>query len=262
MAFSRLELPTSDLIGGDLPLIYIDNHLLCLYKPAGMLVQGDKSGDVCLLDLGKEWLKERFNKAGRTFLGLVHRLDRPVAGVVVFARTSKAARRLSNQFRNRTVVKEYLGIVRGNPKYDEMSLTNHLEQRGRDCVRIVPHRTAFSKEAQLTYRVLDKKDGKALLHIILKTGRKHQIRAQLAHLGHPIVGDTRYGDITALSYGQLALIGWRITIEHPTRREPLTLQSPIPKGWPWLSRGLQSQGPLWNWMEIWKRFLNNYGQVD
>jgi 23S rRNA pseudouridine1911/1915/1917 synthase len=135
------------------PVIYEDNHLLAIYKPSGLLVQGDRTGDVSLLDLGKRWLKERYHKPGRVFLAMVHRLDRPVAGVVLFARTSKAAGRLSTQFRERTVEKEYLAVVSGVVSGDSDRLIHHIERRARKSL-VVSEAHGKSQEARLRYTVL------------------------------------------------------------------------------------------------------------
>ena len=190
------------------PVIYEDNHLLAVYKPSGLLVQGDRTGDVCLLDLGKRWLKARYHKPGKVFLAMVHRLDRPVAGVVLFARTSKAAGRLSRQFRERSVDKHYLAVVGGSVSGDADRLIDHIERRDR-LSRVVPTPTDCSQEARLRYTVLGRDSGKSLLKVSLETGRRHQIRIQLAHMGHPILGDLRYGAETPLPDRQIALLAHR-----------------------------------------------------
>jgi 23S rRNA pseudouridine1911/1915/1917 synthase len=227
------------------PVIYEDNHLLALYKPAGLLVQGDESGEVCLLDLAKAWSKERHQKPGRVFLGLVHRLDRPVAGALVFARTSKAAARLSHQIRNRQMHKVYLAVVAGRLPSVDGQLTHHIE-RGERTSRIVSAETPLGREARLGYRVREAAGGRSLVEIELLTGRKHQIRLQLAHIGCPILGDVRYGAPSSLPDRQIALFARQIVLEHPTRREQLSLAAPLPVGWPW--PGVETDdSPLWNW---------------
>jgi len=229
------------------PVIFEDNHLLALYKPAGLLVQGDESGEVCLLDLAKAWIKERHQKPGRVFLGLVHRLDRPVAGIMVFARTSKAAGRLSHQIRTRQMHKVYLAVVEGRLPSAEGQLAHHIE-RGERASRIVSAATPLSREARLGYRVREAAAGRSLVEIELQTGRKHQIRLQLAHLGCPIVGDVRYGALSPLPARQIALFARQIVLEHPTRREPVSLDAPLPVGWPW--PGVETdESPLWNWSD-------------
>ena len=229
------------------PVIYEDNHLLAVYKPSGLLVQGDRTGDVCLLDLGKRWLKARYHKPGKVFLGLVHRLDRPVAGVVLFARTSKAAGRLSKQFRERTVQKHYLAVVGGSVSGDADRLIDHIERRDR-LSRVVPTPTDRSQEARLHYTVLGRDSGKSLLMISLETGRRHQIRIQLAHMGHPLIGDLRYGAETPLPDRQIALLAHSLSVDHPTRDDRIILTSPIPLQWPWPDDKLSdSQHAPWDW---------------
>ena len=188
------------------PLLYEDNHLLALYKPAGLLVQGDRTGEPSLLNLAKLWLKERYRKPGLVYLGLVHRLDRPVAGVCLFCRTSKAAARLSDQFRRGTVRKEYLAVVLGKPKPEEGRLVHHLERLPERSSRVVPALSPRSQEARLSYKVLDSTGGTSLVAIELETGRHHQIRLQMAHVGHPLLGDLRYGALAPLPQKQIALL--------------------------------------------------------
>lgn len=229
------------------PVIYEDNHLLAVYKPSGLLVQGDRTGDVCLLDLAKRWLKTHYRKPGRVFLGLVHRLDRPVAGVVLFARTSKAAGRLSKQFRERTVQKHYLAVVSGTVAGDSEQLIHHIERRER-WSRVVSRPTRESQEARLRYTVLGRDDDKSLLRVYLETGRRHQIRIQLAHMGHPLIGDLRYGAETPLPGRQIALLAHSLSVDHPTRDDRIILTSPIPLQWPWPDDKLSdSQHAPWDW---------------
>jgi 23S rRNA pseudouridine1911/1915/1917 synthase len=229
------------------PLLFADNHLLVVYKPAGLLSQGDETGAANLLDLSKAWIKRRYHKPGQVFLGLVHRLDRPVAGVMVFARTSKAASRLSEQIRERRFGKVYLAVVEGRPPSAEGRLTHHLERRERSQ-RVVSEPTATSRDARLAYRMLESAGERSLVEIELQTGRKHQIRLQLAHTGCPIVGDVRYGASSPLPSRPIALFARRIHLEHPTRREPLSFEMPLPIGWPW--PGAETgDSPLWNWRE-------------
>ncbi len=223
--------------------------MLALYKPAGLLVQGDRSGDLSLLDLGKRWLKQRYHKPGQVFLGLVHRLDRPVAGVVVFARTSKAARRLSDQFRSGQVIKRYLAVVQGKPPYTSGQLQNHLERRLR-ASRVVIEPTATSREARLKFEVLGHGKDCSLLQVEPETGRRHQIRLQLAHFGHPILGDIRYGASAPLACKQIALLAYELGIIHPTRGDRLTLRSPIPRDWPWPALADVPAACPWCWQDL------------
>jgi len=228
------------------PVFHEDNHLLVLYKPAGLLAQGNETGAANLLDLAKVWIKQRHHKPGRVFLGLVQRLDRPVAGVMLFARTSKAAARLSAQLRTRQTRKIYLAVVEGQLPSERGKLTNHIERHDR-LSRIAPQPTCSSREARLSYRMLGSVEDRCLVEVELETGRKHQIRLQLAHIGCPIVGDVRYGARTALSGRQIALLAREITLEHPTRREMLSFACPLPSGWPWTEAAIRANAPLWNW---------------
>ncbi len=228
------------------PVFHADNHLLVVYKPAGLLVQGDDSGDVCLLDLARGWVKQRYQKPGNVFLGLVHRLDRPVAGVMMFARTSKAAARLSAALRSRDTRKCYWAVLEGRPPAPAGVLADHIEREGRTS-RIVLGRTSNSREARLSYRVLATDSGRSLVAVELETGRRHQIRLQFAHCGCPIVGDVRYGAFAPMPARQIALFSKELSVAHPTRKETLTFISPLPIGWPWPGIAHDACAPLWNW---------------
>ncbi len=232
------------------PLLYVDNHLLVLYKPAGLLVQGDQTGEVSLLDLGKLWIKEEYGKPGKVFLALVHRLDRPVAGVTLFCRTSKAANRVSRQFRENTMAKTYLAVVEGIPGERSGRLVNHLERLEGRSSRVVDVPTAMSQEARLRYRVLESQACRSLVEVRLETGKHHQIRLQLAHIGCPIVGDLRYGASSPLPQKQVALFAREVTLTHPTIREKITIQCPLPQGWPWPAREVDPRSPPWNWVDF------------
>lgn len=231
------------------PLLYLDNHLLALYKPAGLLVQGDRTEESSLLELGKLWLKHHYQKPGRVFLGLVHRLDRPVAGAVVFARTSKAAARLSEQFRRGSVIKRYLAVVEGKIERKAAQLVNFLEREQMNS-KIVPHASPHSRTAKLSYRLLDATHSHSLLEIELETGRRHQIRVQLAYIGHPVVGDVRYGAAAALPERQIALFAKQLIVKHPTRIEEVAVNCGLPIGWPWTAADTMEQPPLWNWEDL------------
>lgn len=234
----------------DWPILYLDNHLLALYKPAGLLVQSDETGDVSLLELGKAWIKHHFDKPGQVFLGMVHRLDRPVAGVILFARTSKAAARLSEQLRSRSTRKEYLAVVEGRPDEHSGRLAHFLERGEKRSTRVWPEPGPGRREARLRYTLLDTTGSRSLLAVELETGRRHQIRAQLAAIGHPIVGDIRYGACAPLSHAQIGLLAWKLTVEHPTRKVTLTFESPLPRGWLWTMRDDIESCPDWSWREI------------
>jgi 23S rRNA pseudouridine1911/1915/1917 synthase len=231
------------------PVFHEDNHLLALYKPAGLLVQGDETGGANLLDLAKGWIKQRHGKPGRVFLGLVQRLDRPVAGVMLFARTSKAAARLSAQIRRRETRKIYLAVVEGRLPAGSGELAHSIERQDR-LSRIIARPSPSSRDARLAYRVLGAAEGRSLVEIELETGRKHQIRLQLAHIGCPVVGDVRYGAAAPLAARRIALLARELAVEHPTRREILTFTCPLPEGWPWPAATISTDAPLWNYEEF------------
>lgn len=217
-----------ELTAENLLVLYEDNHLIAVNKPAGVLVQGDRSGDIPLIDVVKEYIKIRYRKPARVFLGLVHRLDRPVSGVVVFARTSKAASRLCMQWRSRSVEKVYWALVHGALQPEQGTLTSLLK-RGRKRVTIATKGQESVQQAILSYRTLERKKGLSLLEILLQTGRKHQIRVQLAAAGCPISGDSKYGG-AALEGTEIRLTAHALTFIHPTRGEKMTIESPAP-GW-------------------------------
>lgn len=204
------------MASGSLVVLYDDNHLLGVVKPAGMPTQAGRPGEPCLLDVAREWVRERYQKPGNVYLGLVHRLDRPVAGVMVLARTSKAASRLSQQVRARTVTKIYRALVSGRPAANEGLLVHYVEIRpdGRAVLHDAP--APDRKEARLRYRVL-RAGSPSLLEVRLETGRKHQIRMQLARHGHPIVGDARYGSSAPFVPEAIGLVAWRLAVMHPTQ---------------------------------------------
>jgi RluA family pseudouridine synthase len=212
-----------------LDILYLDNHLFVVNKAAGVLVQGDETGDATLLDAGKAYLKERFDKPGKVFLGLVHRLDRPASGVMVLARTSKAAARLTGQFKRRTPDKRYLAIVEGTCEGAGLC-EDFLVKENRE-VRVVEPDYPQAKRAALQWRSLASRDGLSLVAIQLKTGRSHQIRVQMAHRGWPLLGDFRYDARRELDGRNLALHCYRLTIEHPTRRERMNWQATPPATW-------------------------------
>jgi 23S rRNA pseudouridine1911/1915/1917 synthase len=210
-----------------LTVLYEDNHLIAVHKASGLLVQADASRVPSLMDLTRDYIRKKYRKPGNVFLGLVHRLDRPVAGVVLFAKTSKAASRISEQLRSRTVEKTYRALVHGKVKPPSGSLLSFLE-KGEKKVRLVEAPAPEAKKAYLSYRTLRSVEGKTLLEIRLHTGRKHQIRAQLAGLGHPVEGDLKYGAPYALSGGQIRLLALSLAFKHPTRDERITIQAHPP----------------------------------
>ena len=210
-------------------IIYEDNHLLIAVKPPNLLAQGDATGDDCLLDQLKRYIKQKYQKPGEVYLGLVHRMDRPVGGLVAFARTSKAASRLSAQLRAHAMEREYLAVVEnGASMPNDGKLENWLlKDEAGGHVRVTAAGTPGAQQACLSYHVLSRSGDTALAHVMLETGRKHQIRVQLMHSGHPIVYDMRYG------HGQrgqnIALWGAVLRLTHPTKKEPMVFLS-APRG--------------------------------
>ncbi len=231
------------------PVFHEDNHLIALYKPAGLLVQGDITGDPNLLDLCRDWLKHRYNKPGRVFLALVHRLDRPVAGVVLFCKTSKAAGRISDQFRKKTVKKTYVAVVEGRVPEKSGHLKSHIKRQGGSS-RVLKTAAPDSKEASLWYRVLDRMKNRTLVEIELETGRHHQIRAQLAAKGFPVEGDLRYGARSGLPRRRIALLARQLAITHPTLGDRMVFTSPWPHEWPWPGLGNDNDSPPWDWAKL------------
>ncbi len=212
-------------------ILYEDNHLLILNKRAGQIVQGDKTEDRCMADDIKDFLKERDHKPGNVFCGVVHRLDRPVSGVVIFAKTSKALSRLNEMIKARNIAKSYWAIVKPMPARSSGRLEDYLlrnEKQNKSYV--VKAGTPNAKLAKLEYKLLGvSAGGYALLDVNLLTGRHHQIRAQLAHMGCPIKGDLKYGSPRSNSDGCISLHAHSITFEHPVRHEMITVTAPPPK---------------------------------
>lgn len=216
-----------------LEILYEDNHCLAVNKPAGLLTMGDQTGDRTLLDLAKDYLARKYAKPGAVFLGVVHRLDRPVSGVVLFARTSKAAARLSEQFRTRTIEKNYLALVEGSPRQASGRLIDQIAKNaGRNVSTVIDDDDvdADGRECVLDWRRVSQHGSFSLLEIHPLTGRSHQIRVQLAHAGWPIVGDAKYGARTP-GQGTLALHSASLTFQHPTLKTPVTVSADRPAGW-------------------------------
>lgn len=223
------------------PILYEDNHLLLVEKPVNIPVQEDNSRDLDLLNLLKNEIKKRDQKPGNVYLGLVHRLDRPVGGAMVFAKTSKAAARLSDMMRRQVIERKYLAVVHGVPKQKEQKLTHHLLKNSRkNQVSVVPSTHPEGKKAVLNYRVLASQNGLSLLEVTLETGRPHQIRVQLSALGHPLFGDQKYGAKLNKVGQQIALWACALQLEHPTKKEPVTVFSQPPKAYPWHLWALES----------------------
>ena len=212
-------------------IIFIDNHLIAVTKPAGLLTQPDRNTDESLIDQTRQWIKEKYNKPNNIFLGLVHRLDRNVSGVVLFARTSKAASRLSKQFREGTPKKHYRAIVLGKLKEEQTTLVHYLRKEKSLRATVFPRETPTAKRSELSYEVINSLEKKSLLEVSLSTGRFHQIRAQMAFIGHPIIGDVKYGAPEPLPNQEIALYAHKLVFSHPVSNEEITLTAPEPKTW-------------------------------
>ena len=203
-------------------IVFEDNHLLVVIKPQNIPSQKDESGDKDMLTMCKEYLKEKYKKPGETYCGLVHRLDRPTGGLMVFAKTSKCAERLSKQIRDGETSKEYLAVVVGKPKFENDYLVNFLKKDEKtNTVQIVPQLETGAKKAELTYNVIDSTDKLSLVKCHLYTGRSHQIRVQMAGIGCPVFGDVKYkGNI--VSGWNMALWSYKLCFEHPISKQPMT----------------------------------------
>ncbi len=212
-------------------ILFCDNHLLIANKESGLLTQADKSGEASLETLAKEWVKEKYGKPGDVFLHAVHRLDRPTSGIVLFARTSKALARLNAAFREQKMEKVYLAVVEGTLK-EPAGILEHWHLHGAHKALVSLEEVQGSKRAILHYRLLKSNDGFSLLEIRLKTGRYHQIRAQLSAIGHPIVGDQKYGSFRSLDLGNIALHHTHFSFFHPTSLTKLSFEAAPPPFWP------------------------------
>lgn len=210
-------------------VLYEDNHLIIVNKSVSEIVQGDKTGDTPLCDTLKAWLKEKYAKPGNVFVGVPHRLDRPVSGVVVFAKTSKALARLNEMFRNGEVHKTYWAVVQQPPEREAAEITHYLvrNEKLNKSVAYDSPRTG-AKEAVLAYRTLCRSDNYTLLEVELKTGRHHQIRCQLAHIGAPIKGDLKYGARRSNPDGGISLHARQVSFIHPVSRQPIEVVAPVP----------------------------------
>ncbi|MCU0363133.1 MAG: RluA family pseudouridine synthase [Bacteroidales bacterium] len=221
-------------------ILYEDNHLIAVYKRSSDLAQGDKSGDESLDTVVKKYLAAKYNKPGEAFLGVIHRLDRPVSGVLLYARTSKALERLNAMFRTREVRKTYLAIVKERPPLEEATITHYLkknEVQNKSYVFDSPVKDA--REASLTYRLKGRSEKFYLLEVELHSGRHHQIRAQLAYIGCPIKGDLKYGYPRSNEDGSISLLARKLEFIHPVRKEMISITAHLPEG------------------DIWSHFVNS-----
>lgn len=211
-----------------------DNHIIVINKRVGDLVQGDKTGDKPLPDVVKEYIKDKYNKPGEVFLGVVHRLDRPTTGIVVFARTSKALTRLNELFKNRETQKTYWAVVKNKPPKQQDNLVHYLKRTEKNNsskahLKEVPD----SKMASLDYTIIKELNNYFVLEINLHTGRHHQIRAQLSAIGCPIKGDLKYGFDRSNPDGGIHLHARKLSFIHPVSKEPITLLAPVPQDTIW-----------------------------
>ncbi|MBR5943754.1 MAG: RluA family pseudouridine synthase [Lachnospiraceae bacterium] len=219
-------------IANGVKILYEDNHIIVAIKPAGVLSQSDGSNAPDMLTIIKAYIKEKYQKPGEVYLGLVHRLDRPVSGVMVFARTSKAASRLSEQIRQRKVDKIYRCVVTGVLE-GEGRLENFISKdEAKNIVTVSDTEKPGFKASYLDYKAIGTKDGLTLAEVKLGTGRSHQIRAQMAHSGHPLIGDQKYGKKDERTK-DIALEAYKLSFEHPVKREFITFEAPIPSEFPW-----------------------------
>ena len=217
-------------------VVYEDNHIIIVNKQSGEIVQGDKTGDTPLSDIVKQYIKDKYNKPGNVFLGVVHRLDRPVSGLVVFAKTSKALSRLNELFRTGDVHKTYWAIVKKNDIAPEATLTDWLTRNERQNKSYAHNREVpGAKKAVLSYKVRSVSDNYMLLEVRLMTGRHHQIRCQLAHMGCPIKGDLKYGSPRSNPDGSISLMSRRVEFVHPVSKETIAVEAPVPNDRLWLA---------------------------
>jgi len=210
-------------------VIYEDNHLIAVNKNCHEIVQGDKSMDVPLSELVKQWLKEKYDKQGNVFVGVTHRLDRPVTGIVIFAKTSKALSRMNEKFRTGEIKKTYWAIVGSPPPHSEGELIHWLirdEKQNKSYV--YDTEKAGAQKAVLRYRIIAQSEHYSLLEIDLQTGRHHQIRCQLAHIGSPVKGDLKYGARRSNPNGGISLHARQIAFEHPVSKQAVNIVAPVP----------------------------------
>jgi 23S rRNA pseudouridine1911/1915/1917 synthase len=205
-------------------IVYEDNHLIAINKPAGILVQGDDTGDMPLSDIVKEFIRQRDNKPGNVFCGVIHRIDRPVSGLVLLAKTSKGLSKMNELFREDKMEKTYRALVNGIPAQEEAELRHFLRKNGKTLKADVFLKTVDNaKESVLRYKIIEKRGHQALLEVYPVTGRFHQIRAQLAYIKHPIVGDVKYGAPQTLKNKSICLHAYALAFMHPIKLEPVSI---------------------------------------
>ena len=215
-------------------ILYEDNHLIAVYKRSSDLAQGDKTGDPSLDTEVRKYIARKYNKPGDVYLGVVHRLDRPVSGVLLYTRTSKSLERLNEIFRTRQVKKVYYAIVKEQPPEEEATIKHFLKKNEKQNKSYVyDNEVKGSKEASLTYRIKGRSERYYLIEVELHTGRHHQIRAQLAKIGCPIKGDLKYGFPRSNEDGSISLFARSLEFVHPVRKEPVTITAHFPEGDIW-----------------------------
>ncbi len=220
----------------NLDVLYQDNHIIVVNKRVGDIVQGDKTGDKPLSEVVKEYIKDKYNKPGEVFLGVVHRLDRPTTGIIAFARTSKALTRMNELFKMRETKKTYWAIVKKRPEKDSDTLVHYLKRdEKRNTSKAHSKEVPESKMASLDYTVIKQLDNYTVLEINLHTGRHHQIRAQLAAIGSPIKGDLKYGADRSNPDGGISLHARKLEFTHPVTKLPITVTAPVPQDSVWKS---------------------------
>lgn len=221
-------------MGHLIDVLHEDNHTIVVNKLPSDIVQGDKTGDIPLTELVKEYLKDKYNKPGNVFCGLVHRLDRPTSGALVFARTSKALERLNKQFRDKSTEKTYWAVVENKPKENEGRLDSFLKKNEKQNKSYVVDKSVIgSKQAILRYKLIAQSDKYYLLEINLETGRHHQIRCQLSDMGCPIKGDLKYGAKRSNKDGSIHLHARRLSYDHPTKGERIVVTAKVPNDSLW-----------------------------
>ena len=234
LSLHRILHSSSFLFYGIMTVVYEDNHIIIVNKTASEIVQGDKTGDIPLSETVKQYLKEKYSKPGNVFLGVAHRLDRPVSGLVVFAKTSKVLARLNDMFRNSEVKKTYWAIVKQCPPAEEGELVHYLVRNEKQNKSYAYDKEVKnSKKAVLNYRLIGHSQNYYLLEVDLKTGRHHQIRCQLAKMGCPIKGDLKYGFPRSNPDGSICLHARRVRFIHPVSKEPIDITAPVPSGNLW-----------------------------
>jgi 23S rRNA pseudouridine1911/1915/1917 synthase len=220
----------------NLNVLFEDNHIIVVNKRVGDIAQGDKTGDKPLSDVVKEYIKDKYNKPGKVFLGVVHRLDRPTTGVVIFARTTKALARLNELFKIRETKKTYWAVVKKRPEQDSGSLVHYLKRdEKRNMSKAHLKEVPESKLASLDYKVIKQLDNYTVLEVDLHTGRHHQIRAQLSAIGSPIKGDLKYGADRSNPDGGISLHARKLVFVHPVTKDELTIVAPVPNDSVWNS---------------------------